>query len=365
MGGIFVREHAKAVQLYDDVVVLHGAGSVPSCKELFRIEKETDPALCEGISTYRVWYRRSSIPKLSYLRYLSSILRAYRAILTEGFKPNVIHAHIYNAGVPAVLIGRINRVPVVVTEHSTLFSRKLLSPIGALEARIAFGWADLVLPVSYSLQRAIEDYHIRACFQIIPNVVDTVVFSPPRPDHHQNDPTRILFVGLLDSSQKKGVPYLLQALDQLRKHRDDWHLDIVGDGPARSECERIAADLGLTAKVTFCGLKPKREVAEFMRQADLFVLPSIWENCPCVAIEAMASGLPIVSTLAGGIPEIVSEDVGVLVPPGDPLRLSSALGLMIQSLARFDRLGIAQKAARYSYESIGRLIHSVYLDCVR
>ena len=123
--------------------------------------------------------------------------------------------------------------------------------------------------------------------------------------------------------------------------------------------------IGLDDKVVFHGLKTKGEVAEFMRNADLFVLPSPWENMPCVLIEAMASGLPIVSTLTGGIPEIVHEGVGILVPPEDAARLSDALAQMLSSLHEFDRLTVAQNALAYSSESIGELIHSIYKDCLR
>jgi glycosyltransferase involved in cell wall biosynthesis len=84
---------------------------------------------------------------------------------------------------------------------------------------------------------------------------------------------------------------------------------------------------------------------------------------PCVLLEAMASGLPIVSTRTGGIPEIVDQESGVLVPPGDSNSLAEALLEMIESLARFDRAAISKKAERYRPEAVGRLIHSVYEGC--
>jgi glycosyltransferase involved in cell wall biosynthesis len=138
----------------------------------------------------------------------------------------------------------------------------------------------------------------------------------------------------------------------------------VGDGPARQEYETLVAKLGLKDRVIFHGRKPKSEVAEFMRQADLFVLPSIWENLPCVLIEAMASGLPVIATLAGGIPEIFCEELGALVPPGDIDLLSSVLSRMMGSLDQFDRRRIAQRTLPYHPGSVGKLIHSIYQNCV-
>jgi glycosyltransferase involved in cell wall biosynthesis len=134
----------------------------------------------------------------------------------------------------------------------------------------------------------------------------------------------------------------------------------VGDGAARAEYEQLVEDLELADKVTFHGLKSKGEVAELMRQADLFVLPSLWENLPCVLIEAIATGLPIVSTLVGGIPEMVDEETGRLVPAGEVLKLSTAIAGMLESLHTFDRHVITQKARQYSPEVVGRLLDSIY-----
>jgi len=363
--GVFVQEHAKAVQLYDDVKVLHCAGPDPSLKRLCRIEEETDLGFAEGIPTLRVWYRRIPIPKIWYSVYFWSIFKTFRHIISEGFRPDIIHAHVYEAGAPSVLIAKLYRIPAVVTEHFTGFPRKLIRGMHTWTAQFAFERADLVMPVSKSLQKAIEEYGINARFEVVPNVVDTKLFNPGPYPQLDNQLKRLLFVGMLGPSHKKGVPYLLTSLSMLRQLRDDWLLDIVGEGPAREEYERMAEDLGLHDKIVFHGLKTKQEISEFMRQADIFVLPSLWENLPCVLIEAMASGLPIVSTLVGGIPELIDDGIGILIPPGDADKLLHAIVQMMESLNRFDRRAIAQTAIQYSPESVGGMIHSIYEDCLR
>jgi glycosyltransferase involved in cell wall biosynthesis len=365
IAGVFVREHAKAVQLYDDVVVLHCAGFSSNPKGLSRIERDTDEGLSQGIVTYRVWHLRSPIPKTSFFLQLWGSFRAFRHIVATGFYPDIIHAHVHNAGFLAAMLGRYYHIPVVITEQSTGFPRKLLKGLDVWKAKLAFKWADTVMPVSRSLMQAIEAYGIRARFRIIPNVVDTRQFYPAASPQLGTELKHLLVVSLLDSSHKKGLPYLFHALAQLQNHRSDWHLDVVGDGPARAEYESLTMDLGIADKISFHGLKPKAEVAEFMRRADIFVLPSIWDNLPCVVIEAMASGLPIVSTLAGGIPEMVDAETGYLVPPGDAEHLSTAIAGMMETLGKFDRRMIAQKARRYSPEAVGSLIHAVYQDCIK
>ncbi|MDI3281475.1 MAG: glycosyltransferase, partial [Bacillota bacterium] len=99
------------------------------------------------------------------------------------------------------------------------------------------------------------------------------------------------------------------------------------DGPQRRELETLAAGLGFSSSVRFYGRRPWREVLwRWMREADLFILPSLSEGMPLVLLEAMAQGLPVAATAVGGIPELIThERTGLLVPPGDATALASAL----------------------------------------
>jgi len=356
---VWAREHAKAVKLYDDVRVLHCAGSDLSLKRLWRTEEESNEGLRDGIPTRRVWYRPLPIARLSYLVYLWSIFRTFQQIVKEGFRPDVIHVHVYDAAGPAILIGKLNHIPVVVTEQFSSFPRGLLGRLDLLKAWFAFRWANMVLPVSQALQKAIENYGLQAHFQVIPNVADTALFYPPSGVRVDTPPKRILYVGQL--VPVKGVPYLLQALSRLSQSRQDWHLDIVGDGAARLEYENLAADLNLSAQVAFQGLKTKREVADFMRRADLFVLPSLYETFSAPAIEALATGTPVLATRCGGPDDFVTKDVGLLVAPGDAEALCNGLDHMLDHLHLYSCTEISQYAAeRFSPEIVGAQLHAVY-----
>jgi glycosyltransferase involved in cell wall biosynthesis len=360
VAGIFVREHVKATALYNDVVVLYSEGVDREIRGLYQIEDNIE----DGIRTLRLRYRKSPIPKTTYFIYLWAMFRAFAKLIEEGFRPDVIHAHIYSAGVPAVLLGMWHRIPVVITEHSTAFPRGLIRGFERIKAKFAFERAAVVCPVSEDLRKHIERLGVRTRFQVIPNVVDTSLFSPLAACKAKDKgKKRLLTVALLDP--KKGIPYLLEALAQLRERRDDFVLDIVGDGPNRAEYEELTRKLGLQDIVHFHGLKTKQEVAEFMRKADVFVLPSEWENLPCVIIEAMASGLPIVATDVGGIPEIVSNEVGILVQPKNVLALAEVLNKMLENLAYYQREKIAQQAKqRFSYETIGQMLDNLYRNLI-
>jgi L-malate glycosyltransferase len=116
--------------------------------------------------------------------------------------------------------------------------------------------------------------------------------------------------------------------------------------------------------VTFHALEPKPALAERMRRADLFVLASRYENNPCVVLEALASGLPVVATRVGGVAEIVDRESGRLAEPLDPPGFAAALEDALGN--DFDREAIAARArARFGRTAIANELAGVYGDLVR
>jgi glycosyltransferase involved in cell wall biosynthesis len=261
------------------------------------------------------------------------------------------------------LIGRLYDLPVVIMEHSSEFPQKLVPRLHLWGARLAFKWANVVIPVSKSLQQGIQEYGIKARFSVIPNVVDTHLFYPDLSIHLRPQSKRILFVGLLDSSHKKGVPYLLNALIRLHKQRDEWYLEIVGDGPTRREYEQLAASLGILDRITFHGLKSREEVSKYMRQCDFVVLPSSYETFGVVLIEALASGKPVIATNCGGPVEIVAKEVGWVVPPQDVTALARAIDYMLDHCSDYAPEHLTEYVRqRFSYEAVGQALSRIYHD---
>lgn len=362
VAGVFVKEHAKAVSLYNNVVVLFITPANDSMPGLYSLTDEIE----EGIRTIRVKYRKSPLPYTNFLLSYCVTLMVYRKLVTDGFRPDVIHAHVFSAGVPAVMLGRLYRIPILITEHFSGFPRNLLSLFDLQMARFAMSRAQYVLPVSENLKRHIEARGIHAKFNVIPNVFCDEIFYPTnskRINENINKKKKLLTVSLLDPI--KGVPNLLKAVNGLHLERDDFKLDIVGDGPTRSEYEKLAHELGLDGIVHFHGLKTKTEVAEFMRRCDVFVLPSIWENLPCVLIEVMACGKPIVASHVGGIPEMINENIGCLVPLGNVDELTKTLDYMLDHYMDYDSQAIAKYAReKYSYEAVGSQIDKLYRQAI-
>ena len=147
---------------------------------------------------------------------------------------------------------------------------------------------------------------------------------------------------------------------ELVVRRPELTLELVGDGPAGAELERLAAALRIADRVRFSGPAGRQRVAEALRGSDLFVLSSLTETGPIVVLEALCCGLPVVSTRVGSAPEAVGAD-GELAEPGDVEGLADAIERALDSYARFDRASIAERAAsRSSLAAVGRSWDEVY-----
>lgn len=362
-----MREHAEAVrEAGHRVVVVHLAGSSPDLgRSLWAMEQELDSRLTEGIETYHVCHRRVPVRRGSYPLYLWSAFSAHRRLRDAGFRPEIIHAHVYGAGVPAAIIAGRTRVPLVITEHFSGVALRSLGRVEARKARFAYSRAARILPVSQFLQDAIRSYDVHRPFEVVPNVVDSSVFFPPAEGSRPDSVRRLLFVGNLEPMHLKGFPTLLRALLLLREQRQDWRLDVIGDGPERERHEKSAVELDLGGYVTFHGSRPKPAVAQAMRTADLLLLPSSVETFGAVVAEALVSGLPVVSTNVGGIPELVEERNGRLVPPEDPAAFAQALTETLENLDIFDRMAIAAAASdRHSRKVVGERLSRIYASAL-
>jgi glycosyltransferase involved in cell wall biosynthesis len=174
--------------------------------------------------------------------------------------------------------------------------------------------------------------------------LDRYRFRPPRPI---NERLAVYCVGRL--VQRKGQAILLEALASLRS-RVDATVTLAGSGPAEDSLRQLAERLGVADSVTFAGPVGQDELPLLLARHDVFCLPSFAEGVPVVLMEAMAVGLPVVSTQIAGVPELVTDgSTGLLVPPGRADALACALLALatdeelVQKLAAAGRLVVEQR----------------------
>ena len=162
----------------------------------------------------------------------------------------------------------------------------------------------------------------------------------PKTTYETGETVTILHVGRFDVP--KNHAGLLEAFRLLRETHPECHLRLVGDGDLRLRMEALAKEKGISDAVEFCGMQSN--VYPYLHDADIFTLPSIYEGNPMTIIEAMGTGLPIVASRVGGIPDMIHDgESGILVEP-EPRAVCDALARMVEDGALRRRLGENAKA---------------------
>lgn len=331
---------------------------------------------CGRWSAYRSLPRREVMdgievrrpPYVTYPRRirLHRVWRSYLRALAgaAGTVPDLIHAHVaYPDGLAAVTYGRSVSRPVVITVHGhDLKDLAARRPRWRQQVGEALRGAAAVIAVSGELgQRARELGVPEERLVQVPNGVDCEVFGPGarRPG---DGGWRLIYTGRYDPA--KGLDELLQAMAGLRAEGRDVHLDLVGGSTATDlgvDFRARARDLGIADRVRFVDEVPWAELPERLAAADLFVLPSHSEGLPLSLLEALACGLPVVSTRCGGPEEVVDQAVGRLVEPRDVAGLQSALAAVLDGYSRYDRDHIRRYAEdSFDYRRVAARIHGVY-----
>ncbi len=251
--------------------------------------------------------------------------------ITKKYDVDLIHAHyILPPGLIAIIANTITRRKTAVTVHGSdiniLASNKFLRSI----IKYVLKNTDYVAVVNENIKDKISELNVKELegkIKVTPNAVNVEKYNPKTgttfiQDMNLNpDKPLILFVGNLVF--QKGLKYLLEAKKILKT---EAQLVIVGDGPLMMELKEVVEKKDIK-DVFFTGAR--YDVNKIMPAADVFVLPSITEGFPITLLEALSTGLPAVATNVGGIPSLITSEVGLLVEPGDPAALAEALNEML------------------------------------
>jgi glycosyltransferase involved in cell wall biosynthesis len=311
----------------------------------------------EGLRTLRIGYPPPRVPGQGLLATRAGTKQALDRLASDGFAPEVIHAHVFLSSPAALTAKRRTGAPLLITEHLTRVTESQLSLPERALARFTYRRADLVTTTAEPMVERVRKLGARRTTHTW-NAVDTELFSPARRRRSDGE-IRAIAAGSLN--EKKGHRYLLEAVAEASSSEPRLSLDLVGDGELRGELETQAHSLGIADAIRFRGYVTHERLAELMRESDLHVLPSLRENQPHVAAEAMATGIPTVGTEVGGVPEMLAGGAGVVVSKADPKALAGAICEVCSRLDSYDReslAGLARK--RYSYEAVRRQWSEIY-----
>ncbi len=264
--------------------------------------------------------------------------------------------HLFAA--PAIWIAHLRGVPVVVNYRGGEAARFLG------RSRKLVNWsvqrvATLAVPSKF-LQEVFLQFAMTA--EIVPNVIDLSRFRTRGP-RGQPDSGSVSILVARNLEPLYDNATALRAFAIVRERYPSARLTIAGSGPEASRLESLSTQLGLQGSVRFAGRLDRDDMADLYRAADVMLNPSLADNMPNSILEALACGVPVVSTNVGGVPFLVQDGVtALLVPPGDARSMADAALRLLDDNALWNRIAAAgvQEVQRYTWLRVAPILGGVY-----
>ena len=228
--------------------------------------------------------------------------------------------------------------------------------------RFIWSKAKIVTANSQNLKELAQLSRPRQKLQVVYNGVDTNQFRPRKKD---SQPFTVLSTSRL--IKRKGIKHLIDGYFKFQQTVPNSRLILAGDGNLRSEFERWVRQLDISTKVVFKGAVPHEKMAPIYRQADVFVLPSLNEGMSNSLLEAMASGLPIITTNTGGTAELVDKTNGIVIRKESSEDITAALKTLCENKTLLNQMGSAsrKKAEELSWTQMAEKYLELYERMLR
>ena len=281
-------------------------------------------------------------------------------------RPAAVHAHtVYPDGAAAARLAQVLGAPLVLTEHASTVERLVAAPDVRAAYLATVGAARHLIVVSQSLADELIRMmpEVESKVVVIPNGVAMDDFRVGL--NAERRAGELLFVGYRKAT--KGISTLLKAVAMVRAAHPEVTLRLIGGSPSEAieaGWRRQAAELGISELVSFEGPADRAEVADAMARASLFVHPSPRETFGVVAVEALASGLPVIATDSGGVTEILGEwpgELGAIVAASRPELLAAAIGTALDRRDEVDPARLrAHVEGRYAASTVAGRLEDLY-----
>ena len=291
---------------------------------------------------------------------------AYLHRLARTLDPDVIQGQAVSCGMLASLVGGLLKKPTVTyIQGYDLYHANRIQKL--TEIKIPLRLSNAVLAVSEDLRQKSMAIFPREDAVVMPHGLETDDLSESAigkikekyPFLSQN--RVILYVGQL--IRRKGLPYLIEAMNIVRKQVGNVKLLLIGQGADKDSLQDLVRQRNLTEQVLFLGAEDHEHVLAFMNVSDLFVLPSLEEAFGIVLVEAMSQGLPVVATDVQGVPSIVKDGInGYLVPPRDEKALAARIISLLENTQLAKEMGERNQrdSAQYRWECLADRYMDIY-----
>ena len=313
--------------------------------ELVQVNAPYHPAWVERLRGVRAAFRL--VPYLAQLWRTAGRVDLFHIMANSGWA-----WHLFAA--PAIWVAHLRGIPAIVNYRggeAEEFLRRQARWIRPSLLRARF----VVVPSGF-LERVFAKQGIPT--EIVPNIVDLDRFAPAPP---RSGPPHVVVTRNLEPIYD--IPTALRAFAAIRNQYPDARLSVAGSGPLRGDLARVAESLHIAEAVRFTGRLDNEQLPELYRSADLMLNPSTVDNMPISILEALASGIPVVSTNVGGVPFVVEEGTtALLVPPRCPAEMATAALRVLGDPALAAQLRTAglDAAKRHAWSQVRGQLFSVY-----
>jgi len=338
LGGIFQWHQAKALANNGFQVGIISVGNFGP-RMLFQKDMYNEFEIVDNIPIFRS-YKTSIIPN-RYKNIINIINNDYKMLkkildiyIKKYGKPDIVHAHNFcYAGILAQKIKEYYNIPYLVTEHSSAYARGLINdkllPF-IVDAAIN---ASIVTAVSNSLIKLLQQKLHLENIKLLPNIVDNSFFKLEK---NIKKYEKFTFINVANLDDNKNHELLLNAFAESFKNKD-INLHIVGNGPLLNKLKKLSIMLNIDKQVKFLGRLSQKDVKIEMSKSHVFVLSSNYETFGVVLIEAMACGIPVITTKCGGPEDIVNQNNGILVEKNNKEALSKAMINIKNNIQKYDK----------------------------
>jgi glycosyltransferase involved in cell wall biosynthesis len=361
--GDFIQRQAEAVAGLHPVQVIYVGKTAASSTQTGKLHLENR---IENLKEYLIYYNsnKNIFSKwFSLYLYFKKNLSVIEQLRKNNDLPDLVHVQVaMKAGLIALYLKWKYDIPYVLTEHWTgyylkpkdsLFQKSFLERF--LTKRILKN-AVRLLPVSEALGKQINEYWAKVPFQKIPNTVNTRLFYPAE----NKNPHTFRFIHISTLLYPKNVEGIIHVFIKMFQKGVDVELTLVGP-PNPVINNLLTEEVKATGRIRITGEIPHDQVAQELRNADALVMFSYYENMPCVILEALCSGVPVVATRVGGIPEAIDSELGILVEAGNEGQLMEGMEKLLENINFYkNNLRKRNASGLYSYESVGKQILQVY-----
>lgn len=370
VNGDFIQRHAKAVSNILPIDVLHVVQLGKNFEANNEIETINAKNLTEHICYFK--FKKWGIGIIDKIRY-NTLYKKTALAFVENFiktngKPDLIHVHVpMKSGWVAYSLKKKYSIPYIVSEQASYYDDeapdnfKNRSLFFKLNTKKVCKNAIAISNVSSVIAKKMEKLLNVKNIHTIHNIANTKRFfyMPIQP---QNE---FIWVHVSTLSEQKNIPGIIYAFRQLVAENIQL-CKLVLVGTYKELHEPLVKQLQLEHLINFTGEVTHHQVAGYLQSANAFVLFSKHENFPCVLVEALCCGLPVVATNVGGIPDAINDNNGLMVPSNNVVALTAAMKSVMMNYKNYNQAFIAERAKQlYDDEVIAKQFVALYENCLK